>query len=382
MSVVAALLARRTLVAWLPVVVLAPVLVADAALSDHGPDVTVWGAVAAVVACLPLVIRRRLAFAAMAPLITAGVVLVLWQLEPENTVVLIPVVALSELAARGDRRRSLWIGLAVVPCVVISVLPFADDPGELAAIVVRNFAFCLLALAAGDIVRSRREAFDRQSAMQEQVALARLQDERLRIAREVHDVVAHAMVGINVQAGVAAHRLRRDPDNAEAALRDIKAVSGAALADLRATLGVLRGTDEGAPLGPAMTLADLEQLTSGLRAAGVAVEIDVAELPPAAAPVHAAGYRIVQEALTNVLRHAHATSVTVVVAATRAGGITIEVADDGVGPSGPSGDGGHGLRGMAERAAALGGTVESGPAPGGGWRVLAHLPGAPVGVPA
>jgi signal transduction histidine kinase len=211
MSVVAALLARRTLVAWLPVVVLAPVLVADAALSDHGPDVTVWGAVAAVVACLPLVIRRRLAFAAMAPLITAGVVLVLWQLEPENTVVLIPVVALSELAARGDRRRSLWIGLAVVPCVVISVLPFADDAGRARG--DRRPQLRLLPARAG---RRRHRPLpargvDRQIAMQEQVALAQLQDERLRIAREVHDVVAHAMVGINVQAGVAAHRLRRDP---------------------------------------------------------------------------------------------------------------------------------------------------------------------------
>jgi signal transduction histidine kinase len=387
MSVVAALLARRTVVAWLPVVLLVPVLVADAALSGHGPDVTVWGVLAAVVGCLPLVLRRQLPFAAMAPLITAGVTLVLWQLEPENTVVLIPVVALAELAARGDRRRVLWIGLAVVPCVVISVLPFADDAGDLAAIVVRNFAFCLLALAAGDIARSRREAADRQLAMQEQMALAQLQEERLRIAREVHDVVAHAMVGINVQAGVAAHRLRRDPENAEAALRDIKAVSGAALADLRATLGVLRGSDEAAPLGPAMTLADLDQLTRGLRAAGVAVALDVAELPPLPAPVHAAGYRIVQEALTNVLRHARATSVTVTVAATESGGIAIEVVDDGVGPGGHEGAGGpggagHGLRGMRERASALGGTVESGPGPGGGWRVLARLPGAPVGVPA
>jgi signal transduction histidine kinase len=160
-------------------------------------------------------------------------------------------------------------------------------------------------------------------------------------------------------------------------------VSGAALADLRATLGVLRGTDEGAPLGPAMTLGRPRAAHARACAPPASRSRSTsAELPPAAAPVHAAGYRIVQEALTNVLRHAHATSVTVVVAATRAGGITIEVADDGVGPSGPSGDGGHGLRGMAERAAALGGTVESGPAPGGGWRVLAHLPGAPVGVPA
>jgi signal transduction histidine kinase len=105
----------------------------------------------------------------------------------------------------------VWVGISVVPCVVISILPFVDDKGELVELVIRNLVLCLLALAIGDIVRSRREASARQAAMLEQTALARLGDERLRIAREVHDVVAHAVVGINVQAGVAAHLLRRDP---------------------------------------------------------------------------------------------------------------------------------------------------------------------------
>jgi signal transduction histidine kinase len=381
MSAVAALLTRRAVVAWLPVFVLVPVLVADAALTDDGPGVTVWGVLAAIVGCLPLVLRSRLPFVVMAPLLTAGITLVLWQLEPGDTVVLIPIVALAELAARGDRRRSLWIGLSVVPCVVISVLPFADDRAEFVQIVVRNFAFCLLALAAGDIVRSRREAFERQIAMQEQTALARLSEERLRIAHEVHDVVAHAMVAINVQAGVAAHLLARDPRHAEAALRDIKAASGAALADLRATLGVLRDTDAGPSPGPAATLADLDRLTAGLRAAGVTVDLDIAELPAVAAPVQAAGYRIVQEALTNVLRHARATAVSVTVGTAADGALTIEVADNGVGRGEPGGAG-HGLRGMRERAATLGGTVESGPAPGGGWRVVARLPTAPASAPA
>src|SRR5215212_946422 len=120
MSAVADLLPRRTVVAWSPVVVLVPVLVADAALTDDGPPVTVWGVVAAIVGCLPLVLRARLPFVVMAPLLTAGITLVLWQLEPGNTVVLIPIVGLAELAARGGRRRSLWIGLSVVPCVAIS----------------------------------------------------------------------------------------------------------------------------------------------------------------------------------------------------------------------------------------------------------------------
>ena len=194
--------------AWLPVAVLPPLLVLDAALSSDGPAVSVLGVLAAIVACLPLVVRARLPFGVLAPLLTAGIILVLWQLEPGNTVVLIPMVALVELAQRGDRRRTLWVGLAVLPCVVISVLPFANDAAELLSIVVRNVALCLLALAAGDILRSREEA-----------ALRRLGEERLRIAREVHDVVAHAMVAINVQAGVAAHLLDGDTEQARAALR-------------------------------------------------------------------------------------------------------------------------------------------------------------------
>jgi signal transduction histidine kinase len=374
MSAVAALFARRAVVAWLPVAILAPVLVADAALTERGPDITAWGVLAAIVGCLPLVVRSRLSFAQLAPLLTAGIVLVLWLLEPGNTVVLIPMVALAELAARSERRHTVVVAFLVVPCVTISIMPFADDAGDLAELVVRNFAFCLLAMAAGAIVHERRVVL-------EQATLARLGEERLRIAREVHDVVAHAMVAINVQAGVAAHLLERDPEHAESALRDIKAASGAALADLRATLGVLRGADAHAPLGPAATLDDLDRLTAGLRAAGVAVALEVAELPDVAAPVHAAGFRIVQEALTNVLRHAQATTVSVTVACAEDDAVTITVADDGVGSGAPDGAG-HGLRGMQERASALGGTLSCGPAPGGGWRVVARLPAAPVGVPA
>jgi signal transduction histidine kinase len=377
MSSVAALARNATLMAWLPVAVLPPVLVLDAALTKEGPAVTLVGVLAAVAGCLPLVLRSRLPFLAFAPLLTAGIVLVLWGIEPANTVVLIPMLALGELAARGDRRRSLWVGLAIAPCVVISVLPFADDAADVVENVVRNFALCLLALAGGDIVRSRREAVERVLAVQEEKALRRLGEERLRIAREVHDVVAHAMVAINVQAGVAAHRLDRDPEQARSALRDIKATSGEALSDLRATLGVLRATDADAPVGPAAGLHDLEGLTAGLRAAGVRVELDVApvRLP---SPVDAAGYRIVQEALTNVLRHADASAVRVRVADEDAA-VRLEIVDDGAGARAAGNGSGHGLRGMRERAAALNGTLESGPAPGGGWRVSARLPVHPTG---
>jgi signal transduction histidine kinase len=356
--------ARLLRTVWLPVVVLPPILVADAALSDGGPAVSAPGVLAAVVGCLPLLLRRRLSFPALFPVLTAGIVLVLFALEPGNTVVLIPMVALVELAARGNRRRSLWMAAAVVPCVFVSVVGFADDAAELFSLLVRNSALCLLAIAVGDVDRSRREALAEE-------ARRRLGEERLQIAREVHDVVAHALVAINVQAGVAAHLVDRDAEQARAALRAIKDSSGGALADLRAALGVLRAGD-GAATRPAAGLGDLDELAAGLRAAGVRVEVDVGDVAAVPAAVQAAGYRIVQEALTNVLRHARATVARVSV--TREdGALRVEVLDDGVGTGG-SGGSGNGLRGMRERAAALSGTLETGPVDPRGWRVLARLP--------
>ena len=368
---VARLARSAALRAWLPVAILPPILVADAALSD-GPAVTPVGVLAAIVGCLPLVLRRRLSFLWLGPLITAGIILILSQIEPGNTVVLIPAVALVELGARGDRRKSAWIALSLVPCVVVSVAPFADDKAELFGVVVRNLALCFLALAVGDVVRSRRQVVERMVAQREEEALRRVGEERLSIARDVHDVVAHAMVAINVQAGVAAHLIDRDPGQAHSALRAIKATSGEALADLRATLGVLRG-DDSAPVRPAVGLGDLDELAAGLRAAGVQVSLEVGEVGDVPAAVQTAGYRIVQEALTNALRHADASAVRVVVG--RDGdAVRLEIADDGVGSGSVNGGSGNGLRGMRERAAALSGTVECGPAEGGGWRVVARLP--------
>jgi signal transduction histidine kinase len=365
-----------TVAAWWPVVVLPPLMVLDAALKTEGPGVSPLGVLAAVVACLPLVLRRRISFALLAPLITAGVVLALWALEPGNTVVLIPMVALVELAARGDRRRTLWMGLAVVPCVVVSVAPFADDTADLFSVVARNVALALLALAIGDVVRSRREAVERLLAAREEEGRRRLGEERLRIAREVHDVVAHAMVAINVQAGVAAHLVDRDPAQAHKALREIKATSGDALTELRGALGALRTGDGDAPVGPLAGLDDLDELASGLRAAGVRVELDVTDAEAVSPAVQAAGYRIVQEALTNVLRHSGAGTVRVRVAR-EGSSLDVEVVDDGAGASqgaGGSESSGHGVRGMRERTDALGGTLESGPLEHGGWRVHARLP--------
>jgi signal transduction histidine kinase len=201
----------------------------------------------------------------------------------------------------------------------------------------------------------------------------------MRIARELHDVVSHSIGVISVQAGVAAHLLERRPDKAGKALATIRQASDEALDELHAMLGVLRQPDGDAPLSPAPGLAQLGALVAQAQAAGLEVQVDAegaANLPPA---VDLAGYRIVQESLTNVVRHAGATRATVTVAAD-GDTLLVEVSDDGTGaPAAGNGNGnGNGTRqgivGMRERARALGGTLEAGPRPEGGFRVSARLP--------
>ncbi|HEY2201055.1 MAG TPA: sensor histidine kinase [Solirubrobacteraceae bacterium] len=196
-------------------------------------------------------------------------------------------------------------------------------------------------------------------------------EERNRIARELHDTLAHSLVAINVRAGVALELdASQDPC---AALQDIKQASSSALRDLRATLGALRDQGEIAPTAPAFNLGSLPELVENARAAGVRadvnIELDTANLPSA---VSGAAFRIVQEALTNVLRHANASNAGVRVSA-RPDALEIEITDDGRG-NGVTVSPGHGLRGMAERAGALGGRVQAGPRDEGGWRVRAVLP--------
>jgi signal transduction histidine kinase len=359
---------------WLPALIVPGVLVCDAAISSYGKPITVLNVLSAFVACLPLVIRRRILHGVLIPLIVAGIVLVLWRLHPSSTVVLIPMIALFELALSGNRRRTAWMGVAVVPCVLVSVIPFAHN-SNLASVAVANVALCLLALAAGEAGRARRESEQRTADAREQQTLRRIGEERLSIAREIHDVVAHAMTAINVQAGVAAHLLEREPGQAYGALRHIKRTSGEALGELRHTLDMLRDPAQGVPLGPAASLLDLETLTGGLRSAGVAVELEVEPVAELSAAVHSAGYRIVQEALTNVARHAGASTARVSVRRDGAG-VTIEVVNDGPAANGATSAvvAGNGLRGMRERALALGGTLEAAPVDAGGWQVRARLP--------
>ncbi len=200
----------------------------------------------------------------------------------------------------------------------------------------------------------------------------RASEQRLAIARDLHDVVAHNISVINVQANTALHLMDRQPERAREALTAIHDVSKQALAELRSVLGVLRADGQGAPLGPSPGLDRLGELASHAQTAGIAVQLVEEGAPrPVPAGVDVAAYRIVQEALTNTMRHSGGSTATVHLRYD-ADALTIEVADDGtaVHPART----GNGMPGMTERARALGGTLEAGPSPGGGFRVLARLP--------
>jgi signal transduction histidine kinase len=222
----------------------------------------------------------------------------------------------------------------------------------------------------GAFVRVRRERaaeFRAEAARRRQTAEQR---ERVRIARELHDVIGHALSQINVQASVGLHLMDRDPEQARAALGSIKDTSKTALEEVRSVLGVIRSEGD-APLAPQAELAELPRLVEGVRSPGFDVElIDRLDEQPGRA-VQFAAYRIAQEALTNVVRHARATHA--VVAVERLGDeLLLTVDDDGRGTQGAAE--GSGVLGMRERAALLGGSVEVAPSPRGGTRVTARLP--------
>jgi signal transduction histidine kinase len=217
----------------------------------------------------------------------------------------------------------------------------------------------------------------RHAALRENAERARraVDAERLRIARELHDVVAHTMATINVQAGVASHVIDRQPERAAEALEAIKQASKEGLRELRGILNVLRQADEDDPHSPAPRLAQLDELVENTTRAGLPTSVAVdGHALPLAPTVDLTAYRIVQESLTNALRHAGPTTARVTLSYTD-DELVVEVLDGGRGRVDGMLQGiGHGIAGMRERAEAVGGTLTAGPAPEGGFRVQARLP--------
>ncbi|MEU2153765.1 sensor histidine kinase [Streptomyces sp. NPDC019396] len=303
--------------------------------------------------------------------------------DPPAPVVMTAVVALFTVAARTDRPTTWRVGLLSMTVLTATAMLFSSAPWY-SQENIGVFAWTGMAAAAGDAVRSRRafvdamrERAERAERTREEEARRRVAEERLRIARDLHDVVAHHIALVNVQAGVAAHVMDKRPDQAKEALGHVREASRSALNELRATVGLLRQSgDPEAPTEPAPGLAGLDRLLETFRHAGQPVELartDHGTTLPAA--VDLAAYRIIQEALTNVQKHAGAAAGAEVSVVRVGRTVEVTVLDRGTQatPDETTG-GGHGLIGMRERVTALGGTLSAGPRYGGGFRVQAILP--------
>ena len=298
-------------------------------------------------------------------------------------------VAAYTLTAQGDGHRSLQLFAAGKGALIVGWLLTAElRPLSAAGWVFFRIGAAIMVAALGESVRSRRvltaealERAERAERTREQEAQWRVDAERLRIAREIHDTVAHAIAVINVQAGVTAHVLDKRPQQARETLVTIEQTSARALGELRATLGVLRdaGDDRRAP---AAGLGQVEELAGLAREAGLDVKLEVA-FPPRELPsaVDQAAYRILQESITNAIRHSGPARVTISISYGTSD-LEILVADDGPGQRAPdrgAAGGGRGIVGMRERTALLGGELTAGPRPGGGFQVQARLPLQPDG---
>ncbi len=271
-----------------------------------------------------------------------------------------------------DARVWAWVSVGVVWVVAVGgAIALGREnwsPGRIAATTLG----ILIVFGIGEGIKSRRDRAAEYFRLRGQRELSEVQAERVRIARELHDVLAHSLSQINVQAGVGLHLMERQPDKAAEALASIKETSKSALDEVRAVLGALRseGANE-APLVPEPDLDRLPALVEGIRGVEVSLDNSIQTAPQ---NVQLALFRIAQESLTNITRHADATHATVRLW-TDDGFYRLEVTDDGAGASTTASEtGGRGLLGMRERAELLGGKLTAGPADGGGFRVSAGIP--------
>jgi len=357
----------------------AAALVLDGRLA-HGSDTSLaLVIVLALGTCLPFVVGDRFALAGVLAL-EAGLVACVFVFRAYDASVGILAIVLFLTSVEGNRRRSLIVGAATALVLALTLALLQTTGHGLETGTAVRVLLVLGALVLGDAVRSRRalsaarrERAAREQQEREQQAHQRLARQRMGIARELHDTLGHALVAINVRAAVATH-LDREPQDT-GALAEIKQVSAQALRDLRATLDLLRDGSEDSSWLPAEGLEDLPQLLDGVGAAGLEtrshVELDGVPVP---VTVSQTAFRVVQESLTNVLRHAGASHADINIRAS-ADVLDVEVIDDGPGGVNRNGTGaGHGLRGMSERVLALGGSLSAGPLEPRGWRVFAQLP--------
>ncbi|MFE3947320.1 sensor histidine kinase [Streptomyces sp. NPDC059118] len=336
----------------------------------------------AAIGCAALVWRRRHPFGVLAVTVGCGVAFQLLGVRDSPLVVSPVLVSVYNVAVRTDRRTA-WVSAAVSAVLLVSAATVFTPQSWLEPDTAAMLAWTALPAAVGDGVRSRRayvvaveERAEHAEHTREQEARQRVAAERVRIARELHDIVAHHIALINAQAGVAVHLVDQRPEQILTALEDIRDTSRSALDELRVTVGLLRQSDDPvAPRDPMPGLAQVPALLASFERAGLSVSHTrhgtTEPLEPAA---DLAAYRIVQESLTNVRKHAGADHARLCLHYHRER-LTITVEDDGsAGPRRPHPGAGHGLIGMRERAATIGGRLHAGPRPEGGFSVTAELP--------
>jgi signal transduction histidine kinase len=368
-------------------------VIAVASEGHAGPLGPRWGVLrhlALVAVFAPLPLRRRYPEAVLGAVLAAFIAVSALGFRGPAELPL--VLTTYSVASSSDRDRSR-IALAVVTCGALLAAVVAPG-GPLTGSLIGNPLIVLAAWLIGDNVRNRREyargqaerAAEREREREERIHRAAA-DERLRIARELHDVVAHSMSIIAVQSGVGRMVIESQPEEARKALQVIETTSRQALNELRLLLGVLRRPDDASSrLEPAPTLSDLDALLGQAAQSGVVVRLRhegvARDLPPG---VDLSAYRIIQEALTNIVRHVGPATADLVIGYRR-DEVDIEVCDDGgrrpagAGIASGSNSGGQGLVGMRERVALFGGHLTAGAVKGGGFRVVARFP-TPEGPP-
>ncbi|MFF0110504.1 sensor histidine kinase [Streptomyces hirsutus] len=336
------------------------------------------------VCCFALLWRRRHPFGVLVTALACGVVFQALGVRESPLVTSPVIVSIYTVAVRTDRRTAWMVASASAALLIGAAVVFGSGSGSwLIRDNVAMLAWTALPAAVGDGVRSRRayvaaveERAEYAERTREQEARQRVAAERIRIARELHDVVAHHIALINAQAGVAVHLVERRPEQLVTALEGIRDTSRSALEELRVTVGLLRQSDDPkAPRDPMPGLAQVPELLVSFERVGLSVRhMRHGMAEPLAPAVDLAAYRIVQEALTNVRKHAGADHARLYLHY-RPQWLTIMVEDDGrARPHEPRPGTGHGLIGMRERAASVGGKLEAAARPDGGFTVTAELP--------
>ncbi|MFD9792869.1 sensor histidine kinase [Streptomyces sp. NPDC059070] len=372
----------RSRLPWPSTAVLTAIVLAGSHYAAHNQTgraaLDAFARVLVAAACAVLLLRHR--HPVLAVFGSAGAVMVyLGAGYPYGPVFAAVAVGCFAAIAAGHRRAAwaavgmLWLGHVLIAHWLYRWLPPGGDRPAPWGQELAVAAWVLAIVAIAELTRVRREQWARAGAERAAADRRRADEERLRIARELHDVLAHSISVINVQAGVGLALLDSDPEQARTALTTIKSASKEALGEVRQVLDTLRAPGD-APRSPAPGLDRLPELVEQAGAAGLTVRTGTSGAPRALPPgADLAAFRIVQEALTNVVRHSGSRTARVELRYAP-GALELRVDDDGPAAPREAGGGGNGLIGMRERAAALGGTIEAGPRPDGGFRVVARLP--------